>query len=218
MWIFFLLLWQKYPLRTGCMDFFFFLAWVERSGFKCWITLRTSAVLGFEASPVPSAPPWASASSRLLAGQCGSHASRCCCCSGSPACRRWTGSTRVSPSTWTRRSPGASRPSADRSSASSASAARRRTRTRSRSRAPWPRRSCCCTTARENCWRSARVWPSPRASARAARRTTTPKRCRGSTCCPPGPTQVSPRLGCGRRLSTCGPGARRTRDGPNLVL
>lgn len=130
---------------------------------------------------------------RLLTGPCGSPASSCCCCSGSPVCFWCRGSTLASLSTWTHRSPGASRRSADRSSASSASAARRTTkRTKPRRLARCPRRSYCCTTARGSCWRSARAWQNPRASARAARRTTTPKRCRGLTCCPPALPQVSP--------------------------
>ena len=127
----------------------------------------------------------------LCAGRCGSPAWRfCCCCSGPLACCWWRASTRVSPSTWTGRSPGASRRSAARSSASSASAARR-TRTTTRRPVRCRRRSCCSTTARGSCWRSARVSPSPRASARAARRIITLKRCRGSTCCRPAHTPVS---------------------------
>lgn len=127
----------------------------------------------------------------LLTVQCGYPASRCCCCcSGSPVCCWWRGLTRASPSTWTSRSPGASRRSAAKSSASCASAARR-TRTRTRRLARCPRRSCCFTTARGSCWRSARVWLSLRASARAARKTIMPRRCRGLTCCHPALTQVS---------------------------
>jgi len=214
--------WPKWPVRAACRVLFG-LYWCQSFsrgfGFTLSLKLKSSSrTFLLIVALVTNSHSDQSRALRLPPGPCGSPGSRCCC-SGSPGFCWWRASTRATPSTWTSRSPGASRRSADRSSASSAFAARR-ARTRPRRRAPCPRRSCCSTTARASCWRSARAWRSPRASARAAKRTTTPKRCRGLTCCPPAATQVSPLVPdtgwVWQRFSKCGPRSLWVTDrGPN---